>query len=181
LLCEAPSCITLPLRFCHPAATIGICGVNRLLIGFFSGDDVAVEQVADGLLLVVDGESHELSRERALSLREAIGEGLERRETFFRTAGHYRADGSYVVIRRGADSSGNRQVFDSLGALRDLFTDLPATFDADAVGESAAASGSRRHLLVRHFAEHPAFDCRLVNERPLRARKRPDERETDSA
>ena len=140
-----------------------------------------MEQVADGLLLVVDGESHELSRERALSLREAIGEGLERREKLFRTAGHYRADGSYVVIRRGADSAGNRQVFDSFEVLGDLFSDLPATFDADAIGENAPVSGSRRHLLVRHFAEHPAFDCRLVNERPLRARKVPDESGTDPA
>ncbi|MFB6220356.1 MAG: hypothetical protein ABEH90_02860 [Halolamina sp.] len=119
----------------------------------------------------IAGEEVLLSRERALSLREAIGDSLERREAFFRTAGQYRADGSYVVIRRGVDSAGNRQVFDRFAALRDLFAALPPEFDAEAVGEHGGVTGSRRHLVVRHFAEHPAFDCRLVSDRPLRVRK----------
>lgn len=95
---------------------------------------------------------------------------MERRVEFFRTAGRYRRDGSYAVARRGADTPGNEQVFDSFAALRALFASLPAEFGAEAVGNEGV-TGSRRHLVVRHLAEHPAFDCALVSERPLRAEK----------
>jgi fructose-1,6-bisphosphatase len=61
-------------------------------------------------------------------------------------------------------------VFDSFGALRALFESLPAEFGAEEVGD-AGVTGSRRHMIVRHFAEHPRFDCRLTSERPLRAEK----------
>jgi len=103
-------------------------------------------------------------------LRAAVGDALDRRRELLRTVGHDRRDGSYAVARRAADSPGNEQVFGSFGALQDLFAALPATFGAEAVGEQGV-TGSRRHLVVRHLAEHPAFDCRLVSERPLRARK----------
>ncbi len=61
-------------------------------------------------------------------------------------------------------------MFDSFAALRALFDSLPDEFGAEAVGD-AGVTGSRRHLIVRHVAEHPRFDCRLVSERPLRAEK----------
>lgn len=65
-------------------------------------------------------------------------------------------------------------MFERFAALRDLFASLPKEFDAEDVGERAEISGSRRHLVLRHFAEHPAFDCRLASDRPLRARKTDD-------
>ncbi|GAB7012804.1 hypothetical protein ACFQEQ_11190 [Halolamina salina] len=61
-------------------------------------------------------------------------------------------------------------MFDSFGELCELFESLPPEFGAEAVGD-AGITGSRRHLIVRHFAEHPRFDCRLTGERPLRAEK----------
>ncbi|MFW5949547.1 MAG: DUF7528 family protein [Halolamina sp.] len=141
-----------------------------LLIGFFSGDEtpLSVEADADTVRLIVDGETHTLAREAALALRTAIGDALDRRLTLFRTVGHYRRDGCYVVARRGAEAAGTEQVFDSFAALRDLFESLPSTFGAAHVGDHGV-TGSRRHLVVRHLSEHPAFACRLTSERPLRA------------
>jgi hypothetical protein len=146
--------------------------VNTLLIGFFSHDEtaVAVEREDGAVRLTVDGETYRLPREAALALRESVGDALERRLALFRTVGQYRRDGSYTVARRGADTPGNEQVFDSFEALRALFESLPPEFGAEAVGEQGV-TGSRRHLIVRHFAEHPRFDCRLTSERPLRAEK----------
>jgi len=92
---------------------------------------------------------------------------------FFRTAGTYREDGSYEVSRRGADSAGNAKVFDSFDALRRLYGRLPDTFSADDV-EHTGITGSRRHMLVRHFAEHPAFDCDIETRSPLAASKADD-------
>jgi hypothetical protein len=92
------------------------------------------------------------------------------REEFFRTAGEYRADGTYVVSRRGADSSGNAKVFDSFERLKRLYERLPEEFDAEAVGRTGI-TGSRRHMILRHFAEHPAFECETVSQNPLRIRK----------
>jgi hypothetical protein len=111
-----------------------------------------------------------LSRAEASQLAEAIGDALESREEFFRTAGEYRADGSYVVSRRAADSAGNEKVFDSFDRLARLFERLPDEFDADDVGRTGI-TGSRRHMVVRHLAEHPSFDCETVSRNPLRVRK----------
>lgn len=149
--------------------------MNTLLIGFFSDDEtaVAVESEDGAVRLTVDGETYRLPREAALALRESVGDALERRLELFRTVGQYRRDGSYAVARRSADTPGNEQVFDSFEALRSLFDSLPAEFGAEAVGD-AGITGSRRHLIVRHFAEHPRFDCRLIGERPLRAEKAED-------
>ena len=125
-------------------------------------------------MLTVDGAEHEVSREEANQLAEAIGDALESREEFFRTAGEYRADGSYVVSRRAAESAGNRKVFESFERLERLYERLPETFDADAVGRTGI-TGSRRHMVVRHFAEHPSFDCRTVSRNPLQVRKETSE------
>lgn len=74
------------------------------------------------------------------------------------------------MSRRGADSAGNAKVFESFDALRRLYDRLPDEFDADDVGRSGI-TGSRRHMLVRHFAEHPGFDCRIASRNPLTACK----------
>jgi len=120
--------------------------------------------------VTVDGNSCELSRADAARLQEAIGDALTQRREFLRTAGEHREDGSYVVERRGADSAGNAKVFESFEHLRRLYERLPDEFDADDVG-TTGITGSRRHMLVRHFAEHPAFDCSITSRNPLAAAK----------
>jgi hypothetical protein len=124
--------------------------------------------------VTIDGTAHELSRSEAGRLAEAVGDALTSREEFFRTTGEYRADGTYVVARRGADSAGNEKVFDSFERLERLYERLPAEFGADDVGRTGI-TGSRRHMVVRHFAEHPAFDCRIRSRNPLRVRKEAEE------
>ncbi|WP_135820003.1 DUF7528 family protein [Halostella litorea] len=124
----------------------------------------------------VDGDEHELTRSDAVALREAISDAVTETREFFRTAGTYREDGSYEVSRRGADSSGNAKVFDSFDAVCRLYDRLPGTFSADDV-EHTGITGSRKHMLVRHFAEHPAFDCEIESRSPLTATKVGDDAE----
>jgi len=64
-------------------------------------------------------------------------------------------------------------VFESFEVLARLYDRLPRTFTAEDVGRTGL-TGGRRHMLVRHLAEHPAFDCELARRQPLTARKRPD-------
>nr|WP_276282084.1 hypothetical protein [Halorussus sp. DT72] len=61
-------------------------------------------------------------------------------------------------------------MFESFEALRRMFDRLPVEFTADDVGRTGI-TGSRRHMLVRHFAEHPAFDCDITRRNPLTAEK----------
>ncbi len=61
-------------------------------------------------------------------------------------------------------------MFESFAEARRLFERLPARFDADDLS-SAGVTGSRRHMLVRHFAEHPTFPCSLASRNPLEAEK----------
>ena len=109
-----------------------------------------------------------------MQLKEQIDEVLTKREEFFRTAGEYREDGSYVVERRAADTTGNSAVFQSFGELKRLFDRLPDRFDADAITRSGI-TGSRRHMLIRHFVEHPDFPCTLESRNPLRGKKTSEE------
>uniref|UniRef100_UPI003742D19E DUF7528 family protein n=1 Tax=Halorarum salinum TaxID=2743089 RepID=UPI003742D19E len=111
-----------------------------------------------------------MSRDAAADLQEAIGDALTERREFFRTAGEYRTDGSYVVSRKAADSAGNAKVFDSFEELRRLYDRLPDEFSAEEVGRTGI-TGSRRHMLIRHLAEHPAFDCSITRRNPLTAEK----------
>jgi hypothetical protein len=61
-------------------------------------------------------------------------------------------------------------VFDSFDTLRRLYEGLPREFTArDVAGDGL--TGSRRHTLVHHLAEHPAFDCDLASRQPLTGRK----------
>ncbi len=105
-------------------------------------------------------------------MRESLGDALQEERTFVHTAGERRPDGTYVVRRRGAESAGHRKVFDSRVELRALFERLPAEFTAADVGTDGL-SGGRRHMVLRHLAEHPAFDCSLIRRQPLTARKHP--------
>jgi len=149
---------------------IRVCsGVHPLLIEFSDGN-VTASPDGDGIVVEVDGQTHELTREAAADLLESLGDALTERREFFRTAGEFRTDGSYVVSRKAADSAGNAKVFDSLEELVRLYDRLPDRFDADDVGRTGI-TGSRRHMLIRHFAEHPAFDCRIRRRNPLSAEK----------
>ncbi|WP_435063804.1 DUF7528 family protein [Halobaculum sp. EA56] len=123
------------------------------------------------MTVTLDGETHRLDREAAIALRDGLADALTARREFLHTAGEHRPDGSYVVERRAADSAGHSKVFERFAALRRLYDRLPAEFTAEAVGRTGL-TGGRRHLLVRHLAEHPAFDCELVSRQPLTARKR---------
>jgi len=143
------------------------------VVAFFSGDEVAVAATGDGVALTVDGERVELAADDARDLREAIGEALADSEAFANTVGRRRPDGSYVVARRGADSTGNRVVFDDPDAVAALYDRLPERFGAEDVG-AEGYTGSRRHLLVWHLAERPAHDCAVVSRNPLVVEKGAD-------
>lgn len=153
-------------------------GVHTLRIEFFSGEpEVSTDESSERILITVDGEQVELSRDAAVSLQERIGDALVTDREFFRTAGRHREDGSYEVRRRGADSAGNAKVFRDFSAVRRLYDRLPESFSAEDVGRTGI-TGSRRHMLVRHFAEHPAFDCEIDTRSPLRATKTGDDART---
>ena len=121
-------------------------------------------------MIEVDDDEHELARSDAVALREAIDDAVTETREFFRTAGAFREDGSYEVSRRGADSSGNSKVFESFEAVKRLYDRLPEQFGASDV-EHTGITGSRKHMMVRHFAEHPAFDCGIDQRSPLTAEK----------
>ncbi|MFB6070272.1 MAG: hypothetical protein ABEJ76_04550 [Halanaeroarchaeum sp.] len=131
---------------------------------------MSVESDGGSILLTVDGETHRLSREAAAEIKTKVEDALTSRRTFFRTACEHREDGSYVVERRGADSTGNSTVFERYEEVRRLFDRLPEEFDAQDL-DRAGITGSRRHMLVRHFAEHPEFPCELTSRNPLTAHK----------
>jgi hypothetical protein len=142
---------------------------------------VSASRSEERIVVTIAGESFELSRSAATSLQDAVGDALTERREFFRTAATHREDGCYVVSRRGADSAGNEKVFGSFADARALFERLPREFGAAEVGRTGI-TGSRRHLLVRHFAEHPAFDCRITSQNPLTAvKERPESGDSGAA
>jgi hypothetical protein len=152
--------------------------VSQLRIAFFPGEgnntesDSGVRVSTDGesICVSIGGEEHELSREAARELQDAIGDAMTYKREFLHTAGEHREDGKYVVSRRSADSAGNTKVFDDFDQMRRLYTRLPEEFGADEVSRTGI-TGSRRHMLVRHFAEHPAFDCTIARRNPLTVEK----------
>jgi len=144
--------------------------VPALLVAFSDSDSVDAAAAADGVELSLDGESVVLSRDAAVELRAAVRNALTERQPFERTAGIHRADGSYLVERRAAATTGNSAVFDSFDDLRGVFDELPERFVAEDVD---CVTGSRRHMVVRHFAEHPAFPATLAARRPLACEKAP--------
>lgn len=142
------------------------------LVEKFSGSNAAtIATDPHRVAVTLDGRTYELTREEAAELRDSLGDALTTEREFVHTAGQHREDGTYRVSRRGADSAGHSKVFESFEHLVRLYGRLPGEFTAEAVGRTGL-TGSRRHLLVRHFAEHPAFDCELVSRQPLTVRKR---------
>jgi hypothetical protein len=150
--------------------------VLTLLIEFFPGEGneqtsgVRVTATGESIAVTIDGETHELSREAARELQEGIGDAMTQKREFLHTAGEHREDGKYVVSRRSADSAGNTKVFDDFEQLTRLFDRLPSEITAEEVSRTGI-TGSRRHMLVRHFAEHPAFDCEIERRNPLTVTK----------
>lgn len=132
-----------------------------------------VDSTATGVVVTAGEAVAELTREEASDLRDRLSEALTERREFVRTVGVHREDGSYVVERRGADSAGHRKVFGSFEHLRRLHDRLPASFTAEDVGRSGL-TGGRRHMVLRHLVEHPAFDCELASRQPLTAEKGAD-------
>jgi hypothetical protein len=125
-------------------------------------------------LLTIAGERYDLSLSDARCLYTDFHDALTERHSFVHTTSVRHPDGRYVIERKRAASSGNRIAFDSIEALRRCFGDLSDTFGAADV-ECDGITGSRRHLLVRHFAESPDFKCELVCENPLQASKQGEE------
>lgn len=150
---------------------------ERLIEKFADCDYTADER---SLVVTLGGETHVLTREEAVQLRDDLTETLTERQEFLRTACEYREDGSYVVERRHAESSGHQKVFDSFDELKRLYNRLPNEFTADTVGTSGL-TGARRHLLVRHFVEHASFECELINRQPLTVAKNVVNAPTDSS
>lgn len=147
-------------------------GVPTLLIEKFSGSVDAVTSADDGtVVLSVGTETYRLERTEATALCDELQDALHDRTEFTHTVCVHRPDGSYVVKRRGADSTGHSKVFDQFEQCRQLYDRLPETFTATDV-EHTGVTGGRRHMLVWHFVEHDAFDCELRSRQPLTARKR---------
>lgn len=122
-------------------------------------------------MLTIAGERYTLPISVARHLYADLHDTLTERHQFVHTVSVQHPDGRYVIERRRAASTGNRIAFDSIEAIRECFVDLPDTFGATHV-ECDGITGSRRHLLVRHFAESPEFACGLVCENPLQAKKK---------
>ncbi len=144
--------------------------MTRLVEKSDHSPDLSVRRRGDRVAVVVDGEELLLSREDADQLRDSLDDALTAREAFVNTVGVHRADGGYVVERRGADSSGNRKVFDSFDGLARLCERLPAEFTAEDLSASGLTAG-RRHMVLWHLVEHPAFDVDLASRQPLTAEK----------
>jgi hypothetical protein len=164
------TCSASPSTDTDPSSSDGSPSVPDRVPSAGRGDTPRVEADGEGVLLHVGTESYRLDRRAAAGLRSSLGEALSGRHEFLRTVGEHREDGSYVVSRRGAESSGHRKVFDSFAALERLYERLPAEFTARDVAGNGL-TGSRRHVLVHHLVEHPAFDCELVSRQPLTGRK----------
>jgi hypothetical protein len=165
---------------CRPDAThrqrIEEVAARRLVEKFsrepdqLDGTGVDVAPTATGVAVEVGAGRTEITREQARALAEQLSAAVAQRREFVRTTGFHREDGSYVVERRGADSSGHRKVFERFDALARLYDRQPATFTAEDVGRSGL-TGGRRHMVLRHLVEHPAFDCELASRQPLTVEK----------
>nr|WP_227131209.1 hypothetical protein [Halorubellus salinus] len=106
-----------------------------------------------------------------------MSNALTRTTEYVHTTGTHREDDAYVVARRGADSAGHEKVFESFEACRAVYESLPASFTASDI-ERSGLTGGRRHMLVWHYAEHPAFDCELASRQPLTVEKAADGEES---
>ncbi|MFB6125275.1 MAG: hypothetical protein ABEJ59_04890 [Halanaeroarchaeum sp.] len=112
----------------------------------------------------------ELTPDQADALAEDLTDALTTTETFLHTDGVHRADGAYVVERRGADSAGNAKVFPSFDVLVRLADRLPETVTADDLSHAGLTAG-RRHMVLWHLVEHPSFPFALASRQPLTAER----------
>jgi hypothetical protein len=169
-----------PAGFIRPKRKIEVCRTlrrptrieevaARRLAGKFDGN-VTVTRDAGELFLHVDETTYGLDEDAASELRERLETVLTGTQEYVYTSGEHREDGSYVVARRGAQSSGNRKMFESSRAVERLYERLPETFTAADLSRTGLTDG-RRHLVLRHFVEHPGFDCELTSRQPLTVRK----------
>jgi hypothetical protein len=146
----------------------------RLVEKFSGSPDNRAERRGDRVVVTLDcdGDNDELvlSTDDAEQLRDSLTEALTARESFVNTAGVGRPDGIYVVERRGVDSTGNRKVFESFDALRRRCDRLPETFTAEDLSATGLTAG-RRHMVLWHLVEHPAFPVELASRQPLTAEK----------
>lgn len=122
----------------------------------------------DTVTLELDGRALVLSVDDAEALKDSLEASLTASREFMHTSGTHRADGSYVVERRGADSAGNRKVFDSFEMLERLAARLPETVTAEDLSRVGLTAG-RRHMVLWHLVEHPAFPFELAGRQPLSA------------
>ncbi len=57
-------------------------------------------------------------------------------------------------------------MFDSFEDVIELYETLPETATVADIG-GRGLTGSRRHVVLWHFVEHPAFACELRSKQPL--------------
>lgn len=122
----------------------------------------------DTVTLDLDGGPFVLSVPEAADLRDSLDSALTASREFLHTTGTHRRDGTYVVERRGADSAGNRKVFDSFGALERLADRLPDTARAEDLSRVGLTAG-RRHMVLWHLVEHRDLPFELASRQPLTA------------
>ena len=143
----------------------------RLVEKFSGTPDLRAERRGDRVVVTLDCDDElVLSTDDAEQLRDSLTDALTARESFVNTTGVHRPDGSYVVERRGADSAGNRKVFESFDALGRRCRRLPETFTAADLSATGLTAG-RRHMVLWHLVEHPAFPVALASRQPLTAEK----------
>ena len=150
---------------------IGEVAVTRLVEKFAGntepGDPQATRR-GDTVSLELDGRQLVLDLDAAEKLRAALDDALAATAEFMHTTGEHRRDGKYVVERRGADSTGNRKVFESFGELERLADRLPKDVTADDLSRVGLTAG-RRHMVLWHLVEHPEFPYELESRQPLTA------------
>lgn len=124
--------------------------------------------------MAVGDETVSVPVEAVDELQNGLEDALNERRTFLHTVGEHRRDGSYVVERKGADSSGNSKVFDSFEILERLVDRLPNEVLAEDLSR-VGLTGGRRHMVLWHLVENPQFPFELASRQPLTARRVDDE------
>lgn len=141
-------------------------------------DHPTADRRGDTVTLDVDGRQLVLSVTEAQDLQDELASALTASHEFLHTSGTHRTDGAYVVERRGADSAGNRKVFDSFTMLERMADRLPDTVTAEDLSQVGLTAG-RRHMVLWHLVEHPELPYTLDGRQPLTASKRESATQSD--